>query len=113
MSLWAKAKAANSQDIDWRREWEEIAIGTLDRTGPQPNSVLMLVEQLDQAYLKRNVPEFRRLKAQLENQPSWGAWLVDCVKRPGATSVTSTDPSTTPASPTLWDASTDSSSPSK
>lgn len=111
MSLWAQARQATATEIDWRTEWEDIAFGTLDRTGPQPKSVLMLVDQLDHAYKKKDSREFRRLKEQLESQPSWDALAVSWIRHRDAITATSTAISTTPVSPTLWDVSTDSSLP--
>lgn len=105
MSLWAKVRQASATELDWRTEWTEIAFGTLNRIGPQPKSVSTLVEQLDQAYKRKDCREFRRLKEQLESQPSWDALLVSWIRRQDATTATSTEARTTAASPTLWDAS--------
>jgi hypothetical protein len=113
MSLWDKARQATATELDWRTEWSEIAFGTLNRIGPQPKSVSTIVEQLDQAYKRKDCREFRRLKEQLESQPSWDALLVSWLRHQDAITETSTETNITPASRTLWDASTDSSSPSK
>lgn len=113
MSLWAKVRQASATELDWRTEWIEIAFGTLNRIGPQPKSVSTLVELLDQAYKRKDCREFRRLKEQLESQPSWDALLVSWIRHRDATTETSTETNTTPGSLTLWDASTDYSLPSK
>jgi len=107
MSRWAAAKQVI--DLDWRDEWREICAGTMGEG--HPPLVFDLVELLDQAYLKNDRSGFLALKTQLVNQPSWRASSPISKPSPAVVPVKSTAPSIPPASPTLWDAIGDATSP--
>ena len=67
MSKWAALK--QRIELDWRKEWHDVAAGTL--TQEQPRDVVELVLDMDRAYWKDDRAKFLELKKQLVNRPSW------------------------------------------
>jgi len=66
MSLWARAK--HTVQLDWRAEWREIEAGT---RGEEPGTMIELVDQMNEAYKRKDSAGYLALKDQLVRHPSW------------------------------------------
>jgi hypothetical protein len=110
MSGWKQAKAKTQ--IDWRKEWIEIAQMVMVPF-PLGREVTAMVLLLDQLYQDRKVAEFLDLKSQLAKVLVPRLSLPTSTASPAAMPGKSPARNSAPAGLTLWDAMPADSSPSK
>jgi len=112
MSRWATLKAV--QTLDWRTEWQEIARITLTAeavsASAPPSELAGILDRLDSAYHRQDKVGFIALKAQLVKHPWCAGSSPSSNSNPTPTAGKSEAMPPVSDAPTLWDATTDTSS---
>lgn len=85
MSKWAQAKQVI--ELDWRQEWRHIAQGTMgELDGTTLHEAVLLLEQLESAYQRKDKLSWLAAKAQLVKHRSWTGSNATSNDNPAASS---------------------------